>query len=191
MTVDTSGTITISMAPWKLVGLVALSLGMTALSAVVAGLVPSPVPGMVLGGGDAVFGYGGLALFGVATALLVWRLLSQRGPVVTLSPDGLRDVRVCADPIPWRAVRSISTWERQRQKIMVVAIDPAVERTLRLTWLARLSRGPNRALGADGLCIPAQGLTIDHATLVAAAQAYARAAHGLAPPRAQDAPAPS
>ena len=185
MSVDTSRTIAFFMAPWKLVGLIALSLGMLALSAAVAGLVP----GVELGPGDAVFGYAGLALFGAATALLVWRLVTQRGPVVTLTPEGLRDTRVAADLIPWRAVHAISTWERSRQKFMVVAVDPAVERTLRLTRLARWTRDANRALGADGLCIAAQGLATDHETLVAAAQAYARAAHGIAPPAANRAAA--
>jgi hypothetical protein len=46
------------------------------------------------------------------------------------------------------------------------AIDPAVERKLTLTRMARWSRGPNRALGADGLCIATTGLKIDYPALL-------------------------
>lgn len=187
MSVDTSRTIEIFASPLKLVGYIALALALTAASAVVAGLVP----GVWFGAGDAVFGAAGLVLFGGAAAVMIWRLFAQRGPVVTLTPEGLRDIRVADDLIPWRAVHAISTWERSRQKFMVVAVDPAVERTLRLTRLARWTRGTNRALGADGLCIAAQGLATDHGTLVASAQAYARAAHGIVLPDTEDAAAPS
>ena len=48
---------------------------------------------------------------------------------MTVSPAGLRDIRVAAEPIPWRAIKSISTWQMQRQMVLVVAIDPAEEAT--------------------------------------------------------------
>jgi hypothetical protein len=82
-------------------------------------------------------------------------LLSVSGPVVTVTPEGIRDTRVAAEVIPWSAITGISTWQYRGQKIMVLAVDPATESGLTLTRIARWSRGANRALGADGLCIAA------------------------------------
>ena len=73
-------------------------------------------------------------------------------------------------------MQDISTWGIQGQKIMVLAIDPAVESRLTTTPIARWSRGANRALGADGLCITAQGLKIDYKSLLQTSMAYAEAA---------------
>jgi hypothetical protein len=92
-------------------------------------------------------------------------LNAQRGPIVTISPGGLRDVRVAADPIPWRAIKGISTWQMQRQTVLVVAVDPATEARLALTRLARWTRSANRKLGADGLVVSSQGLKVGYPTL--------------------------
>jgi hypothetical protein len=53
----------------------------------------------------------------------------------------------------------------------VISVAPAVEERLGLTRMARWTRGANRSLGADGLCIGAQGLPLsfdDLGRLVAA-----------------------
>jgi hypothetical protein len=59
---------------------------------------------------------------------------------------------------------------------MVLDVDPAFESRLTLTAIARWTRGPNRATGADGLCITALGLKIDYDTLLTTATAYAHKA---------------
>jgi hypothetical protein len=101
---------------------------------------------------------------------------------VTISPQGFRDTRLAAELIPWRAVRGVSTWSYNgalawRQSVMVLAVEPVTEAKLTLPLLARLTRRPNRWLGADGLCIGIQDLKIDFDTLQATTIAYARA-HG-------------
>jgi hypothetical protein len=103
-------------------------------------------------------GYVGAVLFGVCTVVIVWRLLRQRGPVITVTPEGIRDTRVAAEEIPWRAITEVSTWRYRGQKIIILAVDPTVESRLTLTRIARWSRGPNRLLGIDGLCIAVTGL---------------------------------
>ena len=108
--------------------------------------------------------------------MVIWTLLTARGPVVTITPEGIRDTRIAADVIPWSAVQGITTWEHRRQKILVFDVDPAVESRLALSRIARWSRDTNRALGADGLCVSAQGLAIDHDTLLNTSLAYAQAA---------------
>jgi hypothetical protein len=60
---------------------------------------------------------------------------------------------------------------------MVLAVDPATEAKLTLPLLARLTRRPNRWLGANGLCVGVKDLKIDFAALQDTTMAYAQA-HG-------------
>jgi hypothetical protein len=88
--------------------------------------------------------------------LLLWRAFTTHGAVVAITPEGIRDGRVAAELIAWSAVSDIAIWENRAQPVMVLAVDPAVEAGLTLTRVARWTRGANRALGADGLCVTAQ-----------------------------------
>jgi hypothetical protein len=58
------------------------------------------------------------------------------------------------------------------QKVMVLAVDPAVEAGLNLSRIARWTRQANRSLGADGLCVTAQGIKTTYATLFSTARAF-------------------
>ena len=168
MTTDTSRTLVIESSPRKLLVLVGIGGLMTAASLAVAFLLPSIA---LL---YRSVGYFGAAFFGLCTCAAVWRLLTSRGPVITISPEGIRDTRVAAVVIPWSAVTGISTWEYSGQKAMVVALKPGVEEGLGLTSMARLTRDANRALGADGLCVAASELKIDYDTLLQTSMDYAR-----------------
>jgi hypothetical protein len=170
---DSPQVIEIEGSPAKLLGLLGLGVLMTALSAAIAiPLLPDFRPNVI----QQFVCYFGAIFFGACTVVIAWRLVTASGAVVTITPQGIRDTRVAAEFIPWRAVRKIHTWQFHRQKIMVLAIDPAVERQLTLTKAARWSRGANRALGADGLCITAQGLKIDYQTLFDISQNHIRLA---------------
>jgi len=169
------GTLEIGVSPWKGLGLVALGILMTTLSVAIAlRLLPNVAPGSF----HEFAGYVGSIFFGLATGIALWQMIGQRGAVITISPEGIRDRRVAAEIVPWLAVRGISTWQYRGQKVMVLAIDPVVESGLTLTPIARWSRSANRALGADGLCITAQGLKISYASLLQTSIAYAEAARG-------------
>ena len=99
----------------------------------------------------------------------------MRGPVITITQEGIRDRRVAAELIPWSAVRGIKIWEYRGQRVMVFAVDPTVETGLDLTRTVRWTRDANRSLGADGLCVTAQGLKIGFDDLLETTVAYARA----------------
>ena len=185
MMIDTRRTVEIEASPVRLLGLAALGIIMTAASAMAAlRLVPNVPPGSFV----EFAGYVGTVFFAACTALAVWRLFTSHGPVVTIAPEGIRDVRVAAELVPWNAVHDIKVWESNGQRTMVLAVDPAVEAGLTLTRMARWTRGANRALGADGLCVIAHGLKIGFDELLATSLAYARAWHaGAADARAADA----
>ena len=174
MPIDTSKPMEIHGSPLKMAGLAVLGAILTAACvAVVAGYGPK------IDTSDWHYWalVAGVPFFSFCTVMLIWRVLTSRGPVVVLTPDGILDTRVAAMPIPWRAVQGISTWSNRGQKVMVIAVDADVEKTLPLTRIARWSRQANKTLGADGLCITAQGLKTNYASLLEAATAYARAAH--------------
>jgi hypothetical protein len=118
-------------------------------------------------------GWAALVFFGAITLLIVWRLFTQRGTVVTLSPMGLTDIRVSLDVVAWPAVDRISTWSHSGQRIMIVALKPGEEAKLKLSTIARLTRGANAKLGADGLAVTAQGLKIGYDDLLSTTMAYA------------------
>lgn len=162
MSTDTTRTIEFHASPSRLLTLLAFSAMSTGIAAVLAF---RPFPNMSSDPAAIAAGYSGLVFFSFCAAVAIWRLLAQRGAVVTVSPAGLRDVRVAAEPIPWRAIKSISSWQMQRQMVLVVAVDAAAEQRLTLTRLARWTRNANRALGADGLVVSAQGLTVGYPTL--------------------------
>lgn len=173
MSVDTSCVLEIEASPWKMLGLAVLGVGMTALSAAMAFRL---LPNVGAGSFYEFVGNLGVLFFGLCTGLVLWRALRQRGPVVTITPEGIRDIRVAAEFVPWSAVKAISTWSCNRQKFIVFDIDPEVESRLTLTRIAKWTRGANRGLGADGLCIGPQGLKIGYDKLLDICAAYVEAA---------------
>ncbi len=172
MSIDTRRAVEIAASPVKMLGLAVLALLMTALSAAVA---VRAFPNVRPASYAEFCGYAGSIFFPACALLILWRAFTTRGPVVTITREGIRDSRVAAELIPWSAVNDVATWEYRRQRVMVLAIDPAVEAGLNLTRIARWTRGANRALGADGLCVTAQGLKIGYDELLATSLAYARA----------------
>jgi len=130
-----------------------------------------------------VFGYAGIACCGLYTVVTVWRLLTVRGPVVTITTDGIRDIRIAAEFIPWTAIRKIHTDDDPESTavVTVLVIDPVVERRLTLTTKARWSLAVRRRLGEDGLRITATGLKIGYDALLAMCEAHVRTAQGGTP----------
>jgi hypothetical protein len=118
---DTSRTLIIESSPAKLLVLVGIGVLMTAVSITVA-LLPGTLTYRKI-----LAGYFGPVFFGLCTGVALWRLLTTRGAVITISPEGIRDTRIAAALIPWSAVTGISTWKLHGQKVMVLAIKPGVE----------------------------------------------------------------
>lgn len=148
--IDTKQTYAFGQSPWKM-GLIVLGcIGFVAASAL---MIIGVIDGRRFGLDASTVGWIGAIVFGAFLLLALWRLIGTRGPVVTVSPRGLHDTRISRKVIPWSAVRAVSTWEMSKQKIIVVAVTPEAEQAIGLTRMAKWTRGANRSLGADGLCI--------------------------------------
>jgi hypothetical protein len=167
-------TIEIKGAPLKLL---ALTVGSVLAVALCASVAFGYLEGRKANSFIQLVGWFGVAFFSLCAVIGLFRLLRSNQIFVTIAPQGIRDIRIAPEFIPWPAIRGISTWEQHRQKVMVLAVDPAVERRLTLTRVARWTRSANAKLGADGLCVAATGLKTDYDTLLATSIAYARA-HG-------------
>jgi hypothetical protein len=159
---DTSRTIEFHASSSRLLTLLSFSAMSTGIAAALAFRL---FPNLPNDPATVSAGYSGLVFFSFCAAVAIWRLLGQRGAIVTVSPAGLRDVRVAAEPIPWRAITSISTWQMQRQMVLLITIDPTDEARLTLTRVARWMRTANRKLGADGVIVSSQGLKVGYPTL--------------------------
>jgi len=158
---STNGTdvVEIKTSAPRTLGLVLLSMLLTAFCAAIA---LDALPGERVDIFNRALGIVGVLFFGGGTAAWLWRLRRSRGTVLTISREGIRDTRIAPETIPWSAVRKVSTWEYSGQRILVLDVDPAVERTLHLSAIARWTRSANRKLGADGLCIATHGLKINY-----------------------------
>jgi hypothetical protein len=174
MTTNINRTIELHASPTRLLTLLVFSMMSTGMAAALAFQV---FPNMPADPAAASAAWSGLLFFGFCSFVAIWRLYAQRKPLVTLSPQGLRDTRVAAEPIPWTAIRSISTWQMQRQMVMVVAVEPEVEQRLTLSRLARWTRDVNRRHGADGLVVSAHGLKVGFPALFYACRDYWEAWH--------------
>lgn len=161
-------TVEFGTSPAQTVRLTLLSLLMTAASAALLLVDDEPVL--------TVVGVVGALFFGWCGVMWVRRALTHRGAVVTISAEGFRDVRVARETVPWSDVLEIGTWSSSGQQVMVLRVPDEVWDRLTLSAIARTSRRANRALGADGLAITAQGLRVRYEQLFGATVQAASAA---------------
>lgn len=115
-----------------------------------------------IGAYDTVMGYLGVALFGSITCWLIWMLPTERGPVVILTPYGIRDLRIGNEFLLWESIADVSAEECRGRKVIVLAPTPALQR--QLSCIRAAARGaPN-----DRIVIRPEGLATDFDTLLRA-----------------------
>ncbi len=91
--------------------------------------------------------------------------------------NGIRDLRVSPNVIPWDAVEQIGIGEVKKQAFVTLKVTPALEKQLVASAGKKLMRAANHALGVDGIVINPSGLQVDPPTLFEVCNAY-RAAYG-------------
>ncbi|WP_271571912.1 hypothetical protein [Bradyrhizobium sp. CCBAU 11386] len=132
-----------------------------------------------LGDYDTTVGYAGVALFGLVTSRLIWMLPAERGPVVIVTPHGIRDRRIGNEFLLRESIAEVSTGERRGHRMILPAPTRALQRQL-----ARIRAGirsTSRGAQDDRIVIRPDGLATDFDTLLRAcrdchAASYSRTA---------------
>jgi hypothetical protein len=122
-------------------------------------------------------GYFGVVFFGFAILKIGWLFLTARGPVLFIDRNGIRDLRVSPDVIPWDAIDQILIGAVRKQSFVTLKVTPAMEKQLVASTGKKLMAAANHALGVDGVVINPSGLQVDPETLFEVCNAY-RAAYG-------------
>ena len=162
-------------------------LGCVAITALSGWLMLAPEEGyraqrLVAVGVISAIGFGGFAVMGIM------RLLGRKRPIITISPDGIRDIRVSHDTVPWSGVAALGEWRMQGHRAVELTLEPEADlATKRLPFEAML-RGVSR-LGPHGVAFSAGGLLITYDDLRALIEAYYRK-YGPGGPIAPTSPRP-
>ena len=166
----------ISRSPWRTIGLFLASLCFTAFAGWLIYAHPTIGRTAVTPGSLGEFeAYAGAVFFGLCTVLIAPKLF-QRGPVVSIGPQGIYDRRLSTDWIPWEAIRSVTPMQIQRQRMLVLEVDPTADKDLPWTKGARRKAALNRAFGRYGYWMTAGDLRGGFPALAAAVSAGRRGA---------------
>jgi hypothetical protein len=170
--IDTTRTIDIERSLGKLVALMLTGGLLTAGAGYLAFGLPDGAAFMRL------LGLAGLVIFALCTLAVARELFSPNGPVITLSPQGIRDPRIAAETIPWPAITNVSTLKYRYSRSVGLSVDAAVEGRLTFSPTVRCTRPINRAFGDDEIPISASGAKTNFETLMADITAYWQAWRG-------------
>jgi hypothetical protein len=102
--------------------LVAAGFAMTLLTAILA----SDWWG-ALGSYDATIGYAGVVVFSLITNRLIWMLPAERGPVVIVTPYGIRDLRIGNEFLLWELIAEVSAQESRGHNTIVLTPTRALQ----------------------------------------------------------------
>ncbi|MEY9133496.1 hypothetical protein ACVMII_002403 [Bradyrhizobium diazoefficiens] len=119
-----------------------------------------------LGDYDTTVGYAGFAVFGLVTSRLIWMLPAERGPVVIVTPYGIRDLRIGNEFLLWESIAEVSTEERRGRKTIVLTPTPGLQR--QLSCIRANIRSTSRGVQDDRIIIRPDGLATDFDTLLRA-----------------------
>jgi hypothetical protein len=97
-----------------------------------------------------------IILFGSATIQTTGRLFDSRHPVLFLTRNGFKDIRISSEWIPWSTILSLNDY-RGAVLIegLILDVDPQFVRKLRLGFVIRFARMGNRLFGYRGLWVDA------------------------------------
>jgi hypothetical protein len=105
----------------------------------------SPILGLLIG-------VVGIIMFGSAITQAAGRLFGAHHPVLFLTRDGFKDIRISSKWIPWSTILSLKDY---RGKGLFLDVDPEFVRKLRLSFVTQFSCMANRLFGHRGLWVAA------------------------------------
>ena len=104
-------------------------------------------------------------------------MLRSSAPVLTLSPDGVCDLRLSADTVSWRDVDQIRPRLSRQAQVIELVLSEEADNALTYKPLPRLLRSYHRLSRSVRYAVSAHGLKIKHKRLLQLLEAYAQA-HG-------------
>lgn len=111
-------------------------------------------------GGYGVFvGILTILFFGFCGGIAAYKTFDRK-PAVVFLPDGLVVPDIASAPIGWRDIHGVRFVEYERQPIIEIALSPEAEASLPFTRMVKMTRGANRGLGFQGVCLSGLGLTV-------------------------------
>jgi hypothetical protein len=162
---------------WK--RLLVLLAGMVVLTAGGAAMAFHLFPDMEVDAFYTAVGYFCVLFFGFGVLKVGWLLVTARGPVLVIDRNGIRDLRVSPNVIPWDAVEEIRSGAVQKQSFVTLKVTPAMEKQLVASSGKKLMSAANQAVGVDGIVLNPSGLQVDAQTLFEVCNAYRAAATGI------------
>ena len=169
----------------KLLRVLWIGVVFTALCTFIAfGHLTNPAPGIIV----LIAAYCGIFIFGFGALRLLFQFITRSGRVaITVNADGIRDVRVAAEAIPWAAISDVSPFAVPKPSLwpfgkreynvsgLFLTLLPECEAGLAISWGARASRVANRVIGMNGIYINGAGLEIDWDEFLKVSKAYLNA----------------
>lgn len=124
---------------------------------------------------DTTLGYVGVAVFGPVTSWLIWMLPAERGPVVIVTPYGIRDLRIGNEFLLWDSIAEISAGECRGHKTIVLTPTPALQQQLCI--IRHSARRAQDDRQNSRIVIRSEGLATDFDTLLRACRDCHAASH--------------
>jgi hypothetical protein len=157
------GTLHIGKSAWKSAALVFCGVLMTACSLFVA-MMPMP------SNRDLTFvqfiGWFGAVFFGLCSIAIIIMVIRLRGPIVTISWEGVVDRRTKAGLVPWSAIVGVTEWKVGFNAMAILRLEDAFLRSWEVTEAQRVVGRLNAAVGVEGLPIQANMFDVSHAHLM-------------------------
>ncbi|OCP09448.1 MULTISPECIES: STM3941 family protein [unclassified Ensifer] len=146
--IDTSRTVEVNKSWPQLIGVLAASAALSAVSlAILLNWVDEAPTGRLL-----FAGYLGLIAWPIAFLATLVLFVPMRRYVVSLSPQGLSDARLAPSMIPWSAIVDVNTVEYYKQKMIVLTLDQNI--------IGRLHRKIGSKVRRSGMFGTPKGLLI-------------------------------
>ena len=116
----------------------------------------------------ASFGFAFLmAVYALSAITSIWYLVWAPAAIITISSDGVRDVRISADFIHWPAIKHITTTSSNKWfASAVLVLDKEFAGTPELKLTARMAGPLNRIFGIDGIVVSHQLLDVSAVDLL-------------------------
>lgn len=119
-------------------------------------LIPHDYPAMIIA---MLLGAAGVVLFGLTSVQAAPRMFRSSMPVVLISGNGFKDVRISNEWIPWPAILSVKDPRSCKgERGFFVEVDPEFRAKLHLSFTSCFVRWGNRLFGYKGLWVVTQTL---------------------------------